>query len=118
MDDGWGVAASASWFFDDTWMPFLRAGYADGDAPLLSHSVSTGIGRYFADSKDLLGVGVNWGKAADSSLDDQWTGELFYRLQLAQNLAITPSVQLIANPALNPGDDFQAYLGVRARVTF
>ena len=118
VDDGWGVSASAAWFFDDTWMPFLRAGYADGDAPLLSHSVSTGIGYYFSENKDLLGVGVNWGQPADSSLDDQWTGELFYRLQLAQNLAITPSVQLIANPALNPDDDFQTYLGVRARVTF
>jgi porin len=33
-------------------------------------------------------------------LDDQYTAELFYRLQLTQNLAITPDVQLIIDPAL------------------
>jgi porin len=115
---GWGVAMSASHFFDDKWMPFLRTGYADGDAPLLSHSVSAGLGRFFPESKDLAGVAANWGKPADSSLEHQWTGELFFRFQAAQNLAITPSVQLIGNPALNPDKNFLAYFGLRARVTF
>lgn len=118
VEDGWGLAVSATRFIDDKWMPFLRAGYADGDAPLLSHSVSAGVGRFFSDTKDLAGLGVNWGRPADSSLDDQWTGELFFRFQAAQNLALTPSLQLIGNPALNPDKDFLAYFGLRARVTF
>ena len=116
VPDGWGLAFSATKFIDDKWMPFLRAGYAD--APLLSHSVSAGVGRYFNDTKDLAGLGLNWGRPADSSLDDQFTAELFFRYQAAQSLAITPSIQLIGNPALNPDEEFIAYFGLRARMVF
>lgn len=118
VPDGWGLAFSAARLIDDRWMPFLRAGYADGDAPLVSHSVSTGIGRYFPDTKDLIGLGVNWGRPADASLGDQWTTELFYRFHAAKNFAVTPSVQLIGNPALAPDEDLLFYFGLRARVTF
>ncbi|MEM7146939.1 MAG: carbohydrate porin [Verrucomicrobiota bacterium] len=118
VPSGWGVAMSASRFINERWMPFVRAGYGDGDAPLWSHSVSAGVGRYFTGSKDLAGLGVNWGKPADSSLEHQWTSELFYRFQAAQNLALTPSVQLIGNPALNPEKDVLVYFGLRGRVTF
>ena len=48
----------------------------------------------------------------------QWTSELFYRLQLAENVAITPSVQVIVNPALNADEEVLGLFGVRARVTF
>ena len=30
VEDGWGLAFSAAKFINDTWMPFLRAGYSDG----------------------------------------------------------------------------------------
>jgi porin len=96
----------------------VRAGYAEGEASLLSHSVSAGVGRYFDGTKDLLGVGVNWGSPADDSLGNQWTSELFYRFQAAQNFAITPSIQLIGNPALDSDKDLVTYFGLRARVTF
>lgn len=118
VDDGWGLAVSATRFIDDTWMPFVRVGYAEGEASLLSHSVSAGVGRYFDGTKDLLGVGVNWGSPADDSLGNQWTSELFYRFQAAQNFAITPSIQLISNPALDSDKDLLAYFGLRARLTF
>ena len=116
--DGWGLAFSATWFINDQWMPFLRAGYSDDGGALLEGMVSAGIGRYFSKSRDLLGFGVNWGKPSADGLDDQYTAELFYRLQLAQNLAITPDVQLIINPALNPDEDVIGVFGLRARVTF
>ncbi len=48
---------------------------------------------------DLLGFNVNRSKPPESDLGDQYTAELFYRLQLAPNLAITPDVQLIIDPA-------------------
>ncbi len=73
---------------------------------------------YFASRSDLVGLGVNWGKPSDDSLDDQVSDELFYRLQLAQNLAITPSVQLIINPALNPDENVIAVFGLRLRLAF
>jgi porin len=116
VEDGWGLAFSAAKFINDTWMPFLRAGYSDGGGTLLEASVSAGVGYYFEESKDLIGFGLNWGRPPDSGLDNQYTAEIFYRLQLAQNLAITPDVQLIFNPALNPDEDMLWVFGLRARL--
>jgi porin len=49
---------------------------------------------------------------------DQYTVEAYYRLQLAEHLAITPDIQLIKDPALNPDDDFVWIAGIRARLSF
>jgi porin len=116
VEDGWGLAFSAAKFIKDTWMPFLRAGYSKDGGALLEASVSAGVGYYFRESKDLFGFGLNWGRPPDNELDDQYTAELFYRLQLAQNLAITPDVQLIIDPALNPDEDMIWVFGLRARL--
>ena len=116
--DDWGLAFSATRFINDRWMPFLRAGYADGEAALLEGMVSVGIGRYFAEHRDVLGIGVSWGEPSGDGLGDQYTGEAFYRLQLAQYVAITPDVQVIVDPALNPDEDVIGVFGLRARLTF
>jgi porin len=118
VPDGWGLAFSATKFIDDKWMPFFRAGWSDGEAPLLNGMVSIGVGRYFSKRNDLVGLGVSWGEPAPDDLDDQWTSELFYRLQVAQNLALTPSVQWVANPALNPEEDSLFFFGIRGRLMF
>lgn len=106
----------ATKFINDGWMPFLRAGYSDDGGALLEASISAGIGYYMSDSRDLLGFGVNWGKPPGSGLDDQYTAEIFYRLQLAQNLAITPDLQLIIDPALNPDENTIWVFALRARL--
>lgn len=111
----WGLAFSASWFINDQWMPFLRGGYSQDGAALLDGSVSVGMGRYFHNSSNLLGLGVGWGSPAQEGLEDQVTTELFYRLQLTQNLALTPDIQVIFNPALNPDQDAIAVFGIRTR---
>ncbi len=118
VEDGWGLAFSAAMFINDTWMPFLRAGYSDGGGALLEASVGAGMGYYMRESRDLFGFGANWGKPPEPGLEDQFTAEVFYRLQVAQNLAITPDVQLIINPALNPAEDVIWVFGLRARLAF
>lgn len=112
-----GVAGSVAWFFDNKWMPFLRAGIADGDAALYKATVSAGLG-YYSRQTDLAGIGLNWSQPGDSSLDDQFTAEVFYRFQASESFAITPSIQLIANPALDPDEDLVAIFGMRARIGF
>ena len=90
-------------------MPFLRAGYAHDGGALWEKSVSTGLGYYVKGRSDLLGLGLNWNRPSDTAvgpdLDDQYTMEAFYRLQLTRRLAVTPDVQLIVDPALNPDED-------------
>jgi len=112
----WGVAFSASKFINDSWMPFLRGGFSDKGTGVVKDSISTGIGYYFSGSTDLVGLGLNWGNPSDSSLDDQYTVELFYRFQLAQNIAITPDIQFLFDPALNPEENFIVVFGIRARI--
>ena len=112
----WGLAFSASWFINDKWAPFLRGGYSQDGAALLDGSVSVGFGRYFDNSSNLLGLGVGWGSPAQDGLEDQVTTEVFYRLQLAQNLALTPDIQVIFNPALNPDQNAIAVFGLRTRL--
>lgn len=97
-------------------MIFARAGWSDGAAPLMNATATAGVTRSL-HRRDLLGLGTNWGDPSDDSLRDQWSTELFYRFQFSQNLALTPSVQWLVDPAQNPEEDQVWVLGLRARVT-
>ncbi len=71
VPDDWGVSASWSWLYDNTWAPFLRAGWDDGDAALYDASVSAGFG-YLTREQDLFGLGVNWASpGGGGNLNDQ-----------------------------------------------
>lgn len=111
-----GATFSAAWFLDNTWMPFLRAGVADGNAALYERSLSTGIGWYGRNT-DLAGIGLNWAEA--NGIDgQQFTSEAFYRLNISPDLQITPSIQFISNPLLGSDSDDVVILGLRARIVF
>ena len=120
--DGWGANFSATKWVNDIWMPFLRAGYTEDAGSLLETSVSAGLGVQLDGSSDLFGAAFNWGvpnkDTFGSGLDDQYTIELFYRYQLTENIALTPDVQFLINPALNPEDDEIFLAGLRARIVF
>jgi len=113
-----GVTVGANWTWDEKTMLFTKVGFSSGAAPLYSESATLGAMRYISSRSDLTGIAVNWGSPADGSLEDQWSSELFYRFQLAENLAITPAIQLIVDPALNPDED-EIWIGsLRTRFTF
>lgn len=111
-----GVTVGANWTFDEKWMPFFRAGWSDGEAPLMNGTVTLG-GMRRVHRRDLLGLGFNWGDPSDDVLRDQYSTELFYRFQFSQNLALTPSVQWLVDPALNPTVDQIWVFGLRARLS-
>jgi porin len=118
--NGWGVAFSHVRHIDDHWMPFVRGGYADDGGSLLQKSLSVGFLYQDEPGADLLGVGLNWGEPNESSfgpgLDDQYTAEVFYRIPVTQQLAVTPSIEYIKDPALNPNNDSVWIAGVRVRL--
>jgi porin len=70
--------------------------------------------------RDLLGIGFNWGRPNKSrfgpGLRDQYTLEVFYRMRLTTSLTVTPDIQYIRNPALNPVVDDLWVFGFRARL--
>jgi len=117
--EGWGLNASGTWYLKDKWMPFLRGGVTEDAGSLLEASVSAGAGYQWVPGRDLIGLAFNWGKPNEttwgSGLDDQYTMEAFWRWQVGEQLAITPDLQLIINPALNPDADQIWVYGIRAR---
>jgi porin len=80
-----------------------------------------GVGYQPVPKRGVVALGVNWGKPNETSfgdLDGQVTTELFWRYHLTKQLALTPSVQHINNPALNPDTNNMWVVGFRARLVF
>jgi len=104
-------------------MPFIRLGKSDGAAPIYNKSATLGFIYKFHYQSDLAGFAVNWGEIPDELIgvatnQEQITSELFWRIQFARNLAFTPNIQYLQDPALNPVDDSVLSMGLRARFTF
>ena len=118
--NGWGLSFSYTTFINDEWMPFVRVGYADDGGALYSRTISAGLGRYWGETRNLFGVGLNWSRPDTwnfgSGLDDQYTMELFYRWQVTPNFALTPDVQIVRDPALHPTENTLYVYGLRARL--
>jgi porin len=117
---GWGIAFSATHYFEDKWLPFLRGGYAKDGGTLLQKSLTAGVGYLPVQGGNLLGAAIGWGEINEttwaSGLDDQITIEIFYRLQISTRLAITPDIQFLINPALNPDVSSIFLWGIRGRL--
>jgi porin len=116
---GWGLNVSGAWYIAGKWIPFLRGGYTEDGGSLLQKSVSAGLGYQWIPGRDLVGIGFNWGQPNETTwgpgLRDQYTMELFWRWQLARQLAVTPDLQLLINPANNPDEDAIWVFGLRGR---
>ncbi len=115
--EGEGVAIGGSWAFDREWIVFGRFGQSTGEASLMRRSSTVGVSHIWKAYFDVFGLAANYSEPVDEALSNQTAVEVFLKIQLAQNIAITPSLQLLINPSLNPmNDDIQIY-GLRLRVT-
>jgi len=122
IDKAWGFAFSASQRFGHL-TPFIRYGYSDGGrfGPTpMSHVVNLGVAidNIFSQSNDQIGIGASWSHPADGDLDNQGAIDAYYRVEVTPQVAVTPTVQLVINPALNPDKDAVWVLGVRSRFNF
>lgn len=117
IPEGEGVAISGSWSFDKEWIVFGRAGQSSGGAALMKRSITVGVSHVWKAYFDVFGLAVDYSEPDDSLLRNQTTMETFLKIQLAQNIAVTPSFQLLINPALNTQQDHVEIVGLRLRVT-
>ncbi len=117
-----GITFAASRLFADRWMPFIVGGVTDGDASIFKRDIAVGVGIGFkttgTKAQDVLGIGIGWGDPPDPALQDQISSELYYRFQILENIALTPSIQMIVNPAANPNETTVWVAGLRLRLTF
>ena len=99
--DGWGVAFSASIMVGEHWLPFIRGGWAEDGGSLYEAALAVGFRYQPKGGSNMLGVGLHLSRPNESTfgsdLDDQFTGEIFYKLQVTENFALTPSVQVLGN---------------------
>lgn len=116
VPEDWGASISLSTEVGEYLQPFFRVGYSQGTAATLERSVSTGVGIQRGEF-NLLGLGLNWGQPP-GNLPDQYTAEMFYRFQLFPNLTLTPDLQLVIDPALDPDQERLLVFSLRVRVTF
>jgi porin len=115
-DDGYGYNLSVSRLLGQ-WLPFVRGGYSKDAGTLFEKSLSMGTGYLgLGGEGNKLGVGANWAEVDGS--DDQYTSEIFYLIQVTPSFEITPDIQWIKNPALNPDESSLTVLGLRARAVF
>lgn len=117
--DGWGVNASWQRWIDEKWLPFIRSGYTEDSGSLLERSITVGIGYQPVPMRGVIGFGFNWGRPNETSFGnvvDQYTTELFWRYQLTTELAVTPTIQYIKDPALNPDESSLWAFGLRVRI--
>ena len=117
--DGWGINGSWQRWIDDKWLPFIRGGYTKNSGSLLERSITIGVGYQPVPMRGVIGFGFNWGRPNETSfgdVDDQYTTELFWRYQLTTELAVTPTIQYIRDPALNPNESSLWAFGLRARI--
>ena len=117
---GWGISFSASHYFDNNLNPFIRGGYAEDGGTLLQKSLTAGLGYQPKSGGNLLGFAIGWGEPNETTfsegLDNQFTAEIFYRLQVSKHFVITPDIQYLINPALNPDESSIFVWGIRGRI--
>ena len=114
IDNDTGVTLSWNKQYDK-WLPFLRGGYADNGVGVLKETISAGLGYAVNERGEYLGVGLNWGQAADSDID-QYTLETYFKWKPFSNLLIVPGFQYIKNPAYNEPEDDIWLVGIKMRV--
>jgi porin len=122
MDEGWGFVLSGTQRFGD-FLPFLRYGYSDSDrgGPTpMEHMINGGVGidNIFGRADDRIGIGFTWARPGDESLDDQKTIDVFYRVQVTPEIAVTPILQFLFDPVRNPDEDQVVVIGIRTRWEF
>ena len=117
---GWGILGSGVWSVGDKFLPFLRFGWAQDGQSFYEYSISAGFG-YNVLGPNTLGLGLNYNKPNPSTfggadLDPQFVSEIFFKWKATHHSEFTPSIQMIANPAFNPGTNFSTIFALRGRI--
>jgi len=75
-------------------------------------------GSYKPRGRDTLGIAASWGSPPEKELRNQFTSEIFYRVQVTQNLTFTPNLQLTFKPSYTLETRWVVVPGLRMRFVF
>jgi carbohydrate-selective porin OprB len=120
--DGFGVALNVDQELGrKDVVAFFRFGYGDDDVTPVKIFVSGGVAfeAPFGREGDLVAIGVAWSDPSpDVGFRSETLLELFYRVELAKAISITPDLQLVFNPANNLEDELVVVPGIRLHLKF
>jgi hypothetical protein len=122
-EDGWGLGLSFDQQLTDDITGFFRAGYADDDVYEVEGTWSIGAqmaGNKWDRENDVVGVALSQALINDDvDPDDPETLlEAYYSIVLNEQLAISPDIQIIHNPAGDDHNDTIVIFGTRAQLIF
>lgn len=120
---GWGLGLSADQEITDSLGLFLRAGLNNEEVYIVKHELSGGLnlkGLLPDREEDEIGLGLaalfpDSRYAAD---DPEIHLELYYRIAVTENFAITPDLQIVWNPGGDRGNDEIVVGTLRGEVSF
>jgi porin len=114
---GWSLSADQN--LSDHYGVFLRYGGNDGDLNAIEHILSGGLSWLtpFGRVNDQAGIAASWTRPSDDDFRDEYSTEVYYRLQLTEGIELSGSTQLIVDPSA--GDqDLAAVYGLRLRFLY
>ncbi len=119
--EGSGWALSAASKLNDNLFPFFRYGHSDGGGGVAAEdAVSAGV-EITQGFDEICTIALGWAnpssKTFGSGLDDETLIETSYKFQLARNFSLTPNLQLVFNPAGNPGESSIWIFGLKMMLT-
>jgi len=120
VSDGYGGSVGFDQEIGGGWAPFGRLGHGESDATAIRDFVSFGIAnlRPFERRGDMFGIAGTYAHPSDKTLREEWLFETYYRIQLTESLQLSPDVQWIYHPALQPDVDNVLVLGFRLKWSF
>jgi porin len=100
-------------------VPFARLSLSDGAAAVKQQaSVGVVFQNVSQRNDDVIGIAASWMDPADPAFRDETTLEAFWRIHLTPEIAITPSIQYIRNPAKTTAYDSTTVASLRVRFLF
>jgi carbohydrate-selective porin OprB len=83
------------------------------------HTATAGVGFLKpAGVRGEIGFGAIWMHPLNGELRDQYGAEIYWKLLFTPSLWVTPGVQFIVDPSLNPGTDFVTIGHIKFRLFF
>lgn len=115
--NGWALSFDQD--LGDTFGAFFRYGGNDGELLPIEQIASGGISLLhpFGRKHDSAGVGVSWTQPSSSDQREEYSSEVYYRLQLTQFTEFSLSAQAVFNPSASDQDTIGVF-GARIRLLF
>lgn len=117
--DEFGWALSFDQNITDSYGVFLRYGDNDGGINSIDRILSMGVSCLapFGRKNDQTGAGVSYTHPTNDDLRDEYSAEVYYRLQVTEGFQLSADAQLILDPSASDRD-VEAVFGLRARLLY